>query len=121
MSVVVAVIGIAITLSLAIFERTREFGLLRAVGQQRRQTRRMVRLEAVIVAVLGAGLGIALGTTFGLATAAALPDAVVEVIRVPWLQLAATLAAAAVAGIGASLLPAWRAGRLKVLDAIAYE
>lgn len=121
MSVAVAVVGIAITLSLAVFERTREFGLLRAVGQQRRQTRRMVRLEAVIVAILGAGLGIALGVVFGLATSAALPDSVIDTIRLPWSQLLATLAAAAVAGIGASLLPAWRASRLHVLDAISYE
>ena len=121
MSVAVAVVGIAITLSLAVFERTREFGLLRAVGQQRRQTRRMVRLEAVIVAILGAGLGIALGVVFGLATSAALPDSVIDTIRLPWSQLLATLAAAAVAGIGASLLPAWRASRLHVLAAISYE
>jgi putative ABC transport system permease protein len=121
MSLLVAVLGIAITLSLAVFERTREFGLLRAVGQQRRQTRRMVRLEAVIVAVFGAGLGIGLGLLFGLAMAAAMPSDVMPVIDIPTVQLVTTLVIAAVAGIAAALLPAWRASRLKVLDAIAYE
>ncbi len=121
MSLAVAVLGIAITLSLAVFERTREFGLLRAVGQQRRQTRRMVRLEAVIVALLGAGLGVALGVLFGTAMTSAMPNDIIAAIQVPWAQLVVTLIGAAIAGIGAALLPAWRASRLKVLQAIAYE
>ena len=73
MSLFVAVLGIAITLALSVFERTRELGLLRAIGQQRRQTRRMVRLEAVVVAVFGAMLGLLLGLIFGLAITASLP------------------------------------------------
>ncbi len=120
-SLVIAVLGIAITLALAVFERTRELGLLRAVGQLRRQTRRMVRLEAVIVAVFGAVLGIVLGLAFGIAIASALPESVVTTVAVPWGQVVGTLVIAALSGVVAALLPAWRAGRLKVLDAIAYE
>jgi putative ABC transport system permease protein len=120
-SLIIAILGIAITLALAVFERTRELGLLRAVGQRRRQTRRMVRLEAVTVAVFGAALGIVLGLLFGLAISAAIPDSVMSAISIPWGQLISTLIIAAIAGVLAALLPAWRAGRLKVLDAISYE
>jgi putative ABC transport system permease protein len=120
-SLIIAILGIAITLALAVFERTRELGLLRAVGQRRRQTRRMVRLEAVTVATFGATLGIVLGLLFGIAISAAIPDSVMTAISVPWGQVISTLIVAAIAGVLAALLPAWRAGRLKVLDAISYE
>ena len=120
-SLIIAILGIAITLALAVFERTRELGLLRAVGQKTRQTRRMVRLEAVTVATFGATLGIVLGLLFGIAISAAIPDSVMTTISVPWGQVISTLIIAAVAGVLAALLPAWRAGRLKVLDAISYE
>jgi len=120
-SLVIAVLGIAITLALAVFERTRELGLLRAIGQQRRQTRRMIRLEAVVVALFGAGSGVVLGLLFGLAISSALPRDIVSVISVPWSQVVGTLVVAAVAGVVAAILPAWRAGRLQILDAIAHE
>jgi putative ABC transport system permease protein len=121
MSLFVAVLGIAITLALSVFERTRELGLLRAIGQHRRQTRRMVRLEAVIVAVFGALLGLLLGLVFGLAITASLPRSVITVTTVPFTQLIIVLVVAALAGVVAALWPAWRAGRLRILDAIAYE
>jgi putative ABC transport system permease protein len=120
-TVIVGVLGIAITLSLAVFERTRELGLLRAIGQARKSTRRMVRLESIIVALFGTVLGIVLGLLFGVTLTTALPDDFVSRISIPWGQTVLTLIGAVVAGVLAALWPAWRASRLKVLDAIAYE
>jgi len=121
LAVVIAVLGIVNTLALSVIERTREVGLLRAVGLSRRQLRRMVRLEAVIVAVLGAVLGVAMGLAFGVALQRAIADEGVDVLSVPWLKLAVFVALAAVAGILAAVLPARRAARLDVLTAIGAE
>src|SRR5690606_39338106 len=82
LAVVIAVLGIANTLALSVFERTRELGLLRAVGMSRRQTRRMVRWEAAIVSVFGAVLGVALGILFVIAAASAVPMSIVEEILI---------------------------------------
>ncbi len=121
LAVVIAVLGIINTLALSVIERTREVGLLRAVGLSRRQLRRMVRLESVIVAVLGAVLGVAMGLVFGVALQRAIADEGVDVLAIPWLQLAAFVALAAVAGVLAAVLPARRAAGLDVLTAIGTE
>lgn len=120
-SLVIAALGIVITMWLAVFERTRELGLLRAVGQLRRQTRRMIRLESMVVALFGTVLGIVLGVGFGVAIASALPESVVSTISLPVGQLIFTVIGAAVIGVLAGVIPAWLAGRLRILDAIAYE
>jgi len=121
LAVVIAVLGIVNTLALSVIERTREVGLLRAVGLSRRQLRLMVRLEAVIVAVLGAVLGVAMGLVFGVALQRAIADEGIDVLAIPWLQLALFVALAAVAGVLAAVLPARRAARLDVLTAIGAE
>lgn len=119
LSVLIAVLGIVNTLALAVLERTRELGLLRAVGLGRRQTRRMVRVEAIIVAVFGALLGIAVGSVLGVALQRALADQGISVLRFPVSRLVLFLIAAALAGVLAALLPARRAARLDVLQAIS--
>jgi len=121
LAVVIAVLGIVNTLALSVIERTREVGLLRAVGLTRRQLRRMVRLESVVVAVLGAVLGVAMGLVFGVVLRSMIADEGVDVLAVPWGQLAGFVALAAVAGVLAAALPARRAARLDVLDAIGAE
>ena len=121
LAVVIAVLGIINTLALSVIERTREVGLLRAVGLSRRQLRRMVRLESVIVAVLGATLGVGMGLAFGVALQRAIADQGVDVLSIPWLQLLLFVALAAIAGVLAAVLPARRAARLDVLRAIGAE
>jgi putative ABC transport system permease protein len=121
LAVVIAVLGILNTLALSVVERTRELGLLRAVGVSRRQVRRLVRLEAVVVAVLGAVLGVATGLVFGVALQRSLADQGVDVLAVPWRQLAGFVVLAAAAGVLAAVLPARRAARLDVLQAVAAE
>jgi putative ABC transport system permease protein len=117
----IATIGIVITMALSVFERTRELGLLRAVGMGRVQVRRMIRVEAVIVAVFGALMGVVVGVVFGLALATAIPDDVINTVDVPWLLLIVMILIAALLGVVAALYPAWRAGRLQVLEAISHE
>ena len=117
-AVIVAALGIANTLALSVVERTRELGLLRSVGMQRRQMRRMIRIEGVLVAVFGGVLGVGLGVLFGIAIASALP-AETAVLTIPYARLGLILLAAAVLGVVAAAMPARRAGRLQVLDAIA--
>jgi putative ABC transport system permease protein len=121
LAVVIALLGIVNTLALSVIERTREVGLLRAVGVSRRQLRRMVRLEAVVVAVLGAVLGIGMGLVFGVALQRAIADQGVDVLAVPWGQLVLFVVFAAIAGVLAAVLPARRAARLDVLNAIGTE
>ncbi|MGH3472722.1 MAG: FtsX-like permease family protein [Nocardioidaceae bacterium] len=121
MAIVIAILGIINTLALSVVERTREVGLLRAVGLSRSQLRRMVRLEAVVIAVLGAVLGVVMGIVFGSAMVKALGAQGLGVLSVPWLRLVIFVVAAAVVGVLAALLPARRAARLNVLKAIATE
>ncbi len=119
LSIVIAVLGIVNTLALAVIERTRELGLLRAVGLARGQTRRMITVEAVIVSVFGALLGIAVGTVFGITLQRALADDGITELRFPVARLALYVVIAGVAGVVAALLPARRAARLDVLAAVA--
>jgi len=119
LAIIIAVIGITNTLALSVFERTRELGLLRAVGMSRPQLRRMVRLEAVIVAIFGALLGVAIGLLFGYAVSTALPDNFIQGVTVPVGTLIILVIVAALVGVLAAIFPARRASRLDILDAIA--
>jgi putative ABC transport system permease protein len=121
LALVIAVLGVVNTLGLSIIERTREIGLLRAIGVDRAQMRRMVSLESVAIAVLGAVLGIAMGLVFGVSLMASLRDQGLEVTRIPWGSLAAYLVVAVLIGLLAARLPARRAARLDVLRAIGTE
>lgn len=121
LAIVIALLGIVNTLALSVFERTRELGLLRAVGMARRQVRSMVRSESVIIAVLGAILGLAVGTLFGWAIVASLSSQGFTELAIPVGQLMFYVVLAAVAGVLAAVTPARRAARLDVLAAISYE
>ncbi|MCQ3807864.1 MAG: ABC transporter permease [Acidimicrobiaceae bacterium] len=118
-SVVIALLGIAITLALSVFERTRELGLVRAVGMTTRQMLRMVLFEGAIIAGFGGVLGILLGTVFGSAAVTVMPDDFIRALDIPVTNLLLYLVAAAIAGIAAAIIPARRAARLNILDAIA--
>ena len=121
LSVVIAVLGIINTLALSVFERTREIGLLRAVGLTRGQLARTVTIEAVATAVFGAILGTALGLGLGVGLQHGLMSDGLEILSVPWLRLVIIVVAAAFAGVVAAVLPAIRAVRLDVLRAITTE
>ena len=118
MSVLVALVGIINTMSLSIFERRRELGLLRAIGTTRSQLRRAIRYESGLVAAVGTTGGILLGLFFGYLAAHAIDETFPD-LAVPWLRIAVIGAAGVLAGVGAALLPARRASRLDVLEAIA--
>lgn len=121
LALVIAVLGVVNTLGLSVVERTREIGLLRAIGLSRRQLRVMIGLESVVISVLGALLGVAMGLLFGTALMATLRNQGLEVTRVPWANVVAYLLAAAVIGVLAAIFPARRAARLDVLKAISTE
>ena len=118
LAIIIAVLGITNTLALSVIERTREVGLLRAIGLARRQLRSMVRLESIAIAVLGALLGVAMGVIFGITLQRAIADEGIDVLSIPWLQLVAFVVLAATVGVLAAVFPARRAARLNVLDAI---
>jgi putative ABC transport system permease protein len=119
LAVIIALLGIVNTLALSVFERTRELGLLRAVGMTRRQVRAVVRWESVIVAVLGALLGAVLGLAFGVALTRGLAGEGLSVVDVPGARLALYVVAAAFAGVLAAIAPARRAAKVDVLRAVA--
>jgi putative ABC transport system permease protein len=121
LSIVIALIGIANTLSLSIHERTRELGLLRAVGMDRSQLRSAVRWEAVVISVLGALVGIGLGILISWALVTALAGFGLGQFALPVASLVVIVVLAAGIGVLASILPARRAARLAILDAIAQE
>jgi putative ABC transport system permease protein len=118
LSIVISLFGIVNTLVLTVFERTRELGMLRAVGMTRRQVRRMVRHESIITALLGASFGIPLGIVLALMVGVAIKYAA---FTVPLGTLAVFVIAAIIAGVLAAIFPARRAGRLNVLEALQYE
>ncbi|MGC0417143.1 ABC transporter permease [Embleya sp. AB8] len=119
LSIVVAAVGVINTVALSVLERTREIGLLRAVGAHRRQIRRMIRLEAILITTFGAALGLALGTGLGVAVQHAFASQGFDVLRVPAVPLALCAALAVLIGVGAAVWPARRAARLPVLAAVA--
>jgi ABC-type antimicrobial peptide transport system permease subunit len=118
LSVVVSLFGIVNTLVLTVFERTRELGMLRAVGMTRRQVRRMIRNESVITALMGGVIGIALGLVLG-GLLAARVDFIVFALPVG--QVIIFAVAAIVVGMIAAIFPARRAARLNILEALQYE
>jgi putative ABC transport system permease protein len=118
LSILISLFGIVNTLVLTVFERTRELGMLRAVGMTRRQVRRMIRQESVITALLGAVFGIPLGIILALIIGVAIKY---PAFTIPVGTLVVFVVAAVVAGIVAAILPARRAGRLNILRALQYE
>jgi putative ABC transport system permease protein len=120
LAIVVSLFGIANTLALSIHERTRELGMLRAIGMSRRQVRRMIRYESVITALIGAVLGMVLGLIFAALMSVPLQDQGF-VLSYPVGQLVFILIVAGLAGVIAAIAPARRASRLDVLQALAYE
>jgi putative ABC transport system permease protein len=120
LSVIVSLFGMLNALALAVFERTREIGMLRAVGLERRQLRRMIRDESIIIALIGGLTGMGLGLVLAAIVAEALSDEGVT-FSVPFGTLVAFAVVAVLAGVIASILPARRAGRLDVLTALQYE
>ena len=121
LAVVIALIGIVNTLMLSVFERTREIGLLRAVGMKRGQARAMIRSESVIIALFGSVIGVVMGTGLGLALSSALRDNGVTNVAVPVPSLVAFVVLSAILGLIAATWPARRAANLDVLAAIATE
>jgi putative ABC transport system permease protein len=120
-AVIIAVLGITNTLTLSIYERTREIGLLRAVGMVQRQVRRMIRWEAVIIATFGAILGVGLGIVLGWAVVKALAEEGFGAFSIPVGQVVLALFLAAFAGVLAAIWPARKAARMNILDAISTE
>jgi len=120
-ALVVALVGIVNTLTLSVFERTHEIGLLRAVGMTRRQLRRVIRWEAATIALYGAIIGVALGLAFGVALSVAIPDNIIDRVSVPGAQMVGLVVVAVIFGLLAAVPPSYRAGRMNVLDAIAAD
>ena len=123
LSLLIALIGVVNTLLLSVYERTRELGLLRAVGTMRRQVSAMVVQESIVIAVVGTLIGLAIGLGFGLALFDVLTRAqpTFSVLSIPVSNLVVIVVAGSVAGVLAGLYPAWRAGRLVILNAIATD
>jgi putative ABC transport system permease protein len=119
LAIAIAVLGVINTLALSVVERTREIGLLRAVGTSRRQIGRLIRLESVLIAVHGALLGLALGLAWGITGQKVLTLYGITTLTIPWTTILAVLAGAALAGLAAAVLPAAKAARTKILVAIA--
>ncbi|HSJ19391.1 MAG TPA: FtsX-like permease family protein [Nocardioidaceae bacterium] len=121
LAVVIALLGIVNTLALSVFERTRELGMLRAVGMTRGQVRAMVRWESVVISTIGAVMGATLGIGLGLALTRAMADEGINQVAVPGVQLTLYVVAAAVAGVVAAIGPARRASKVDVLRAVVTE
>jgi putative ABC transport system permease protein len=118
LSIVISLFGIVNTLVLTVFERTRELGMLRAVGMTRRQLRRMIRHESIVTALIGASLAIPLGIVLALMVGKAIEY---PAFTIPWSRIVVFVVAAVIAGILAAIFPARRAARLNVLEALQYE
>lgn len=118
LSILISLFGIVNTLVLTVFERTRELGMLRAIGMTRRQVRRMIRHESIITALIGAALGIPVGVVLALMVGKAIKY---PAFTIPWGTLVVFVVAAILAGLVAAIIPARRAGKLNVLQALQYE
>lgn len=121
LAIIVAILGVVNTLALSVVERTREIGLMRAIGLSRRQLRRMIRLESVVIALFGALLGLGLGMGWGAAAQQLLALEGLKVLDIPWPTITGVFIGSAFVGLFAALVPAFRAGRMNVLNAIATE
>ncbi|MET7453830.1 FtsX-like permease family protein [Streptomyces sp. NPDC005574] len=121
LAIIVAVLGVVNTLALSVVERTREIGLMRAIGLSRRQLRRMIRLESVVIALFGALLGLGLGMGWGATAQKLLALEGLKVLEIPWPTIIGVFIGSAFVGLFAALIPAFRAGRMNVLNAIATE
>ncbi|MFE9043291.1 ABC transporter permease [Streptomyces sp. NPDC007818] len=121
LAIVVAILGVVNTLALSVVERTREIGLMRAIGLSRRQLRRMIRLESVVIALFGALLGLGLGMGWGTAAQQLLALEGFGVLEIPWPTILTVFVGSAFVGLFAALVPAFRAGRMNVLNAIASD
>jgi putative ABC transport system permease protein len=121
LSVVIAALGIVNTLAMSVIERTRELGLLRAIGMDRRQLRHMIRYESLIIAVFGALLGLGLGVLYGSALQRASAADGMAVLSIPFRQLGLYLLAGIGIGVAAAIWPARRAARVRILQAISHE
>ena len=121
LAIIVAILGVVNTLALSVVERTREIGLMRAIGLSRRQLRRMIRLESVVIALFGALLGLGLGMGWGTAAQKLLALEGLGVLEIPWPTILTVFVGSAFVGLFAALVPAFRAGRMNVLNAIASE
>ncbi len=121
LAIIVAVLGVVNTLALSVVERTREIGLMRAIGLSRRQLRRMIRMESVVIALFGALLGLGLGMGWGTAAQKLLALEGLGILEIPWPTIITVFVSSAFVGLFAALVPAFRAGRMNVLNAIATE
>jgi putative ABC transport system permease protein len=121
LAILIALLGIGNTLALSIFERTRELGVLRAVGMTRRQLRAAIRWESVIIALQGTFLGLLIGVFFGWALVLAMKNQGITVFSLPVLNLVIVVLLAALAGVAAAILPSRRAAKLNILRAIVRE
>lgn len=120
-ALVIALLGVANTLLLSVTERTREIGLLRAVGLKRSSVWRMITVESMVMAVFGTVMGMVLGVALGSALVLSLADFGFDGVTIPWVWLIMYTVAAAIAGVLAAIWPAWRASRLNILEAIAAD
>jgi putative ABC transport system permease protein len=118
LSIIVSLFGIVNTLALTVFERTRELGMLRAIGMTRVQVRRMIRHESIVTALLGAALGIPVGIILAIMVGRAIEY---PAFTIPWVTLVVFVVVAVIVGLIAAIFPAWRASRLNVLEALKYE
>ncbi len=118
LAIIIALLGITNTTALSVLERTREIGLMRAIGMTRPQTRRLIRFEAGVVSLFGAILGVAVGIGFGWLAVIAIPDSVIDRLAIPGPTLAVYTVIATIAGLVAAYFPARRASKLDILDAI---
>ncbi|MGV9255270.1 ABC transporter permease [Streptomyces sp. NPDC003697] len=121
LAIIVAILGVVNTLALSVVERTREIGLMRAIGLSRRQLRRMIRMESVVIALFGALLGLGLGMGWGATAQKLLALEGLTVLEIPWPTIIGVFVGSAFVGLFAALVPAFRAGRMNVLNAIATE
>jgi putative ABC transport system permease protein len=121
LAIIIALLGIGNTLALSIFERTRELGVMRAVGMTRRQLRGTIRWESVIIALQGTALGLLIGVFFGWALVLALRSQGITDFSLPYSSLLIVVILAGIAGVAAAILPSRRAAKLNILRAIVTE